>query len=84
MAAREQIHQLVDMLPDNELETAERVLTGLSALSSSSPAMAALAKAPLDDEPVTPAEAEEIEAGERDFRRGRLVAADEARMRLGL
>lgn len=84
MAAREQIHQLVDMLPDNELETAGRVLAGLSALSLSSPATAALAKAPLDDEPVTPAEAEAIEAGERDFRRGRLVAADEARMRLGL
>ena len=43
----------VDMLPDDELEAAERVLAGLSVLSLSNPATAALAKAPVDDEPVT-------------------------------
>ena len=73
----------VDMLPDDELEIAERVLAGLSVLSLSNPATAALAKAPVDDEPVTAREAEAIEEGERDFERGRVVAADELRARLG-
>ena len=53
MTIREQVHQLVDVLPDDELETAGRVLAGLSALSLSSPGGVALARAPVDDEPVT-------------------------------
>ena len=84
MTAREHVHQLVDMLPDDELETAGRVLAGLSVLSLSHPATAALARAPVDDEPVTASEAEAIEEGERDFERGRVVTADELRARLGL
>ena len=84
MPAREQIHQLVDLLPDEELETAGRVLAGLSALSRSRPAAEALAKAPTDDEPVTAREAEAIEEGERDFEAGQTVTAAELRARLGL
>ena len=84
MTIREQVHQLVDALPDDELETAGRVLAGLSALSLSSPAAAALAKAPVDDEPVTAREAEAIAEGERDFERGRVATADELRAHLGL
>lgn len=84
MTARERIHQLVDILPDEELETAGRVLAGLSALSHSGLVASALAKAPMDDEPVTAREAEAIEEGERDFERGRPVTAAELRARLGL
>ena len=85
MTIREQVHQLVDALPDDELETAGRVLAGLSALSLSSPAAAgALAKAPVDDEPVTACEADAIAEGERDFERGRVVTAAELRAHLGL
>ena len=84
MNAREQVHQLVDALPDNELETAGRVLAGLSALALSNPAAAALAKAPMDDESVTDREAEAIEEGERDLERGRVVSAADLRSHLGL
>ena len=45
--------------------------------------MAALAKAPKDDEPVTDREAERIEEGERDLRDGRIVTAEQVRTRLG-
>ena len=83
MTAREQVHQLVERLPDDELETAGRLLAGLSALSLFSPAKAALLKATMDDEPVTAREAEAIEEGERDFTHGRTVTADELRARLG-
>ena len=84
MTTKEQIHHLVDDLPESELETAKRVLEGLSALAVSSPVEAALANAPVDDEPVTAEEAQAIEEGERDVGAGRVVSADEARVRLGL
>ena len=83
MTARERIYRLVDMLPDAELETAGRVLAGLSALSLAGSAAATLANAPLDDEPVTAGEAAAIEEGERDLERGRVVDANEVRTRLG-
>ena len=82
MTAREQLHQLVDTLPEYELATAERVLAGLSALSD--PVWAALATAPRDHEPLTDAEAERIAAGERDIENGRMVTDAQVRTHLGL
>lgn len=82
MTAREQLHQLVDTLPEHELATAERVLAGLSALSD--PVRVALATAPRDDEPLTAAEAERIAAGERDIENGRMVTDAQVRTHLGL
>ncbi len=82
MTAREQLHQLVDTLPEHDLATAERVLAGLSALSD--PVRAALATAPPDDEPLTDAEAEQIAAGERDIENGRMVTNAQVRTHLGL
>ena len=84
MTTKEQIHQLVDDLPERELDTAKRVLEGLSALSASSPAEAALASAPVDDESVTDEEARAIAEGERDVDAGRVVTAEEVQVRLGL
>ena len=83
MTARDRLHRLVDELPENELATAERVLIGLSVLSLSNLVMAALAKAPRDDEPVTDREAERIEEGERDLRDERTVTGEQVRKRLG-
>ena len=48
------------------------------------PVEAALATAPMDDEPVTPSEAEAIAEGERDVADGRVVSEAEVRARLGL
>ena len=84
MTTKQQIHQLVDDLSESELETAKRVLEGLSAQSVSSPVEAALASAPVDDEPLTAEGAQAIGEGERDVGAGRVVSADEARVRLGL
>ena len=83
MTIRERIHRWVDTLPEGELETAGRVLAGLSAPSISSPVAAALAKAPADDEPITAREAEAIAEGEGDFERGQVVPATELRAHLG-
>ena len=67
MTTKEQIHQLVDDLPESELQTVKRVLEGLSAISLSNPVAEALANAPIDDESVTDEEAQAIEEGERDI-----------------
>ena len=64
----------MDVLPEDELEPAGRVLAELSAL----------AKAPMGSEPVTARETKAIKDGGRDFERGRIVTADEFRARLGL
>ena len=84
MTAREQIHRLVDALPDDALDTAGQVLAELSVPPCADPVTTALAEAPMDDEPVTPGDAEAIAEGERDFEEGRVVTAAALRARLGL
>ena len=84
MTARAQLHRLVDALPDHVLDAAGRALAGLSTPSLADPVTSALARAPLDDEPVTPSDAEAIAEGERDVADGRVVSAAELRVRLGL
>ena len=84
MTTKERIHQLVEDLPESELETAKRVLEALSALSLSNPVVEALANAPVDDESVSDEEAQSIEEGERDIEAGQVVSVDQVRTRLGL
>ena len=84
MTARAQLHRLVDTLPEDALDSAGRMLAGLSASPLADPLAAALAKAPMDDEPVTATDAEAIAEGERDVKEGRVVSAAELRTRLGL
>ena len=84
MTAREQIHRLVDALPDDALDTAGQVLAELSVPLPADPVTTALAEAPMDDELVTPGDAEAIAEGERDVEEGRVVAAAALRARLGL
>ena len=84
MTTKERIHQLVEDLPESELETAKRVLEALSALSSSNPVVEALGNAPVDDESVPDEEAQAIEEGERDIEAGQVVSVDQVRTRLGL
>ena len=71
MTTKERIHQLVEDLPESELETAKRVLE-------------ALANAPVDDESVSDEEAQAIEEGERDIEAGQVFSVDQVRTRLGL
>ena len=74
MAARDQIHRLVDALPDDALDAARRMLAGLSAPSVADPVTSALAKAPMDDEAVTRGDAQAIAEGERDVEEGRALS----------
>ena len=49
MTARQVLHQIVDDLPDRELEIATRILAALRATAD--PVLLSLLSAPLDDEP---------------------------------
>ena len=79
MTARAQLHRLLDTLPDDALDDAGRMLAGLSTGPIDDPVAAALARAPLDDEPVTPRDVDATLEGERDVEAGRVVTAAELR-----
>ncbi len=83
-AKTEQVHRLVDALPDDALDAAEKMLNGLSAGSLADSVTSTLAKAPIDDEPVTVGEAQAIAEGERDVEDGKVITAAALRVRLGL
>ncbi|KAB2966040.1 MAG: hypothetical protein F9K16_00025 [Thermoanaerobaculia bacterium] len=53
--SREQLHQLVDTLPDSEVDTATRVLAALGR-SASTALDRALAAVPVEDEELSPGE----------------------------
>jgi predicted transcriptional regulator len=81
MIAREELHELVERLPESELTAARSYLRYLATVGSD-PVLRALMNAPLDDEPLTEEELEAIEEGRRDLAEGRVVSHEEARRRL--
>ena len=70
---RENVKRLVDLMPEHELRTVERMLRGLVA-ASANPFLAALANAPEDDEPVSGEEEEAVRLSEEDEARGELIS----------
>ena len=84
MTTKDQVHRLVEDLRESESELGKRVGKGSSAFSASNARKVALANAPIDDEPVTDEEAIAIEEGERDVEAGRVVTADQVKVRIRL
>ena len=64
MTARDRLHRLVDKLPEHELETVRRMLSGFSAPSLPAPTAS------------LPPSAEKIEEGGHDSENGRAVAVE--------
>jgi hypothetical protein len=76
---RKTLHRLVDLLPEGDLDAAQRVLRGFLG-SDCDPFLLALLRAPVDDEPVTP---EDVAAeAESDIAARRLSSHEEARRNL--
>ena len=75
VAVRERIHQLVDELPEVELNVVELLLAGRRATTD--PVLQALANAPADDEPLTDDEAAAVKEGFDDIARGDVVSDTE-------
>jgi hypothetical protein len=59
--ARDELHRLLDQIPDSEIATAHRFLRTLV-----DPVMLSLLNAPFDDEPVTDSERAAVETARRE------------------
>jgi hypothetical protein len=82
MAPRDNLHRLVDTLPESELERAERVLEALRQVAE--PPYRPLEDAPLDNEPETPEERAAVDEARTDVAAGRVISHEEAKRRWGL
>ncbi|HEY8293343.1 MAG TPA: hypothetical protein VIG44_12685 [Thermomicrobiales bacterium] len=69
MSIKEDVHRLVDELPDNELPAAQRLLESLLA-KEHDPLVRHLMQSPIDDEPYTAEERAEDEEGWQEYLRG--------------
>jgi len=81
MLTREGLHQLVDALPDSELDKAACLL---AALETTDPVLRALLLAPEDDEPETDEERAAVDEAREAARRGEVFTLEEVERELGL
>ena len=81
MTTRDELHSLIDTLPEAGLEGARRYLEALKQ-ADGDPAYAQLLLAPEDDEPTTPEEDEGAEDAWEEYLRGEAISAEEAKRRL--
>jgi hypothetical protein len=77
-ADRVHLHELVDALPERDLDTVHHVLRGLLALDGD-PVLNALLNAPEDDEPVTPEEEAAVQRARAEIAAGRVYSHEEAK-----
>jgi len=80
MTTREELHRLVDELPERDLPLAQRLLYGLH-FDEDDPLLRALLLAPWDDEPESPAEAEFVRKAREARAAGAVTTHAEARRR---
>jgi hypothetical protein len=71
---RARLHALVDALPEGEIDDVEQLL---ATFTSADPALRAALIAPIDDEPVTPADAAAIDRAKREIVNGEYVSDDD-------
>jgi hypothetical protein len=84
ISTREQLHELVDELPENQLAAAARYLEQLRANEPRPSLEEVLANAPYDDESLTDEELAAIDEGFADIAARRVYTTDEVRRQLGL
>lgn len=77
---REALHELIDRIPESEIDAAQRALERLAGDAAFRAGMSA----PADDEPVTAGDAEAIARARRDLQTGRVVSHDEILREFGI
>lgn len=77
-ATKEELHRLVDALPETEVAVARRVLEALGTIAADA-VMYSLKDAPIDDEPTTPEEDASSAEAWAEYRRGEALSAEEAK-----
>ena len=80
---REEARRLLELVPDEDLGAATRMLRGLVG-GQQDPVLAAFANAPLDDEEWTPEDEAARQEGQADVAAGRVMSTEQLRCRLGL
>jgi hypothetical protein len=81
MTTKASLHQLIDTLPDTELEAAERYLLFLREMAD--PVRRALLTALWDDEPETEEERNAVQEAREELARGETIADADLWTRLG-
>ena len=81
MYTKDDLHRLIDQLPDNELLPAKRYLEYLRNMGD--PVLKALIDAPEDDEPETDEERIAVTEAYDDLAEGKVVTLDDVRRGLG-
>lgn len=77
---RDALHRLIDTLRPEDVQTAQRVLQALNATGDR--LLAALSKAPVDDEDETASERESADRARRDIRQGQTISQEDVRQKL--
>jgi len=72
MIARDELHTILDSIPEDRLAAAREALAALA-----DPVLLALLSASEDDEPLTDEDLQAIAEGEEDQRLGRTITLDE-------
>ena len=80
MTIKDELHRLVDELPESESHAAKRFLEYLRNMGD--PLLRTLMEAPEDDEPTTLEENRGAEAAWQEYLRGKAISADEAKREL--
>jgi hypothetical protein len=82
-ATKQRLHELVDALPEDEIEPAKKYLESLVS-KECDPVLQEFLNAPEDDEPLTEEELKAIEEGEEAIARGETRDLDEVLREYGL
>ncbi len=82
MTTRDELHHLIDELPERDLSLYFGILDKFRH-GEDDPLLRKLLLAPLDDEPLTGEERAALEEGLEDIRRGRLVSHEEIMREFG-
>jgi len=80
---RDELHRLIDQLPESEVMPAFRYLRYLKDLGED-PMLKKLAESPVDDEPESDEESEGAHHARQEARQGRLFTDDDLERELGL
>lgn len=83
MSTREQLHQMVDLIPDDELKVAHRLLERLRDTPQDDPVLQTLVTAPEDPESLTADEEAALDRAIDEARRGETKPWAEVRSRIG-
>ena len=83
MTTREQLHRIVELLPDSEVKAALRFVEYLRDTRRSDEVARMLMNAAEDDEPLTPEEADSLERAAEEARSGQTVPWEEVRRQIG-